>query len=1136
MARYRLTGPDGKTYEVTAPADASEDQVLSYFRSNLDKATPAKQSVGIGEGFGRQALDTFTFGVNDMASAALKTPFGGTYQENLARERARTKAATEEPISAIAGRTAGMTGQGVLTMPLAAGARVYQGARSALEPVSRPLGQAIESGVGAIRNALMTPAQNVARNSVAAAEVAEQAARPAQSALASWAEGLPGAIRYGAAFGGADAAGHASGGIWQQVRDTGEGMVGGAILGPAFYSGMAGAGNLLSRHQLARQRRADAVAANVEDARAVGISDPLGPAMANGIRPFLARGIGAGIGGKPVGDKAAANVAEWQASLNRTLSNAVDGKEAGDLGKAVQQDLRRALVNRSISSEDIGRMSRDDLEAITGPVAEGGFAAPRPRVDPVAPRSVDPIEPRAIGPEPAPPPSSQRIPELEAAVARKEQEIAAFVAEHNKLASALTESGTQSKKQLADLGINNVREYDGRFYVETPSTMKMSPTGRLVRVPPQKIPIEPGKPYSEGPFTPDQYLAIQREIARQQKFDASKAALDKRVGQLRQIYAEQDEAAAELARVRAAAESERVGYEQARTNYEQARTQAQAEAADATARAREQATREAQEATRRAQVEADTRYQEELASGRNSFQAGRSRESYPTEFDAAYETVQRVAPKAPYNPLGTNYTPTNTSRLLQSVADEAKRTLRIRDYSGDVFGGEGGSLDPGFNAFLRSRIGDDFTRRLADLAESRAANRAVSQEATRRLYSDLGRAAREAEKPQFPAQPRPEDAALMKRLQGALKRDFYDALASRGRAPRFTTQTADYDVTPSGSTASQGRAPSDVTYYVTPENAQRLNRGAFEADRMTSWPATTGIRAERNQIGRFSNVKGEFDRSTLVPFSDRPDPGLVPVQVWSGGHRVQFGSPIASRAPTEGERAVAMFKNVDEGYQQYITELRRPLAKIFGDNVEPVQAMDRLVKAAMKGETSVVGAYARVMREKSDPTKGAAAVLHHMSNGGRDMSRFLEAWREMPAVSKRALFQGKEGQQLGREMERFVRVGERLERFASSSQQRPLVDPSRLTHMATASAFFANAPAVVAMIGGNAAVARMLSSPRYLRWISETPDAIRGGFQTPLFRRHMERLSAIGVTEDDQRIGEGIGRALVQAFSQGGQK
>lgn len=47
MAKYRVTGPDGATYEVNAPDDATEDQVMEYVRSQY---APSNQSSGPSKG------------------------------------------------------------------------------------------------------------------------------------------------------------------------------------------------------------------------------------------------------------------------------------------------------------------------------------------------------------------------------------------------------------------------------------------------------------------------------------------------------------------------------------------------------------------------------------------------------------------------------------------------------------------------------------------------------------------------------------------------------------------------------------------------------------------------------------------------------------------------------------------------------------------------------------------------------------------------------------------------------------------------------------------------------------------------------------------------------------------------------
>ena len=62
MATYDITGPDGKTYRITAPEDASEDQVLAYARSQFaagEKDVPGGLEAGVMDPFyaGAQLLE-----------------------------------------------------------------------------------------------------------------------------------------------------------------------------------------------------------------------------------------------------------------------------------------------------------------------------------------------------------------------------------------------------------------------------------------------------------------------------------------------------------------------------------------------------------------------------------------------------------------------------------------------------------------------------------------------------------------------------------------------------------------------------------------------------------------------------------------------------------------------------------------------------------------------------------------------------------------------------------------------------------------------------------------------------------------------------------------------------------------------
>ena len=1049
----------------------SEGTTLDQVRSFKDYNGPGPQQVGPVEGALRQFNDTLTFGFYDKGVAAAKAALGGDYTQELERQRARTNEAARDPIPAITGRTGGMVAQGLATLPVAPVVGSYQFAKEALRPVG--------------------------------------------TAVQEFAAGIPNALRYGAAYGSAEGAGRAQGDLPNQLLSVAEGTATGAAMGPAVYAGLYGAGGLAGKVQQRQEQRRAANALRADEARAVGIDNPLPAAVSdNPLFGWVNRAVGAGIGGQPVGQRAAEGITQLQTGLNRTLARPLDGLEAGDLGRNIQGDLRRNLTQYSRSSDEIAASSADDLQRMTGPLTEEGFRPPRPRVDPVAPRQVDDVPPRDVGPPPDLPPSASRAAILREQIDTTEQAIKAQVAEFNGLRESNLRTGQSAREYMERYGIKDINSPDGgkTFYV------KIDDNGR-----PMFVSVVPGKERPAG-LSNDQFIAAQNAIEVISRNDAHAADLSARLRQIRELHSTRSKLEDEFNRAGAREASERVGYEHANQSYQQKARTATDEAAAETARLKEAARLEAESATAAAQRAAEQSYQERVAAGDTGFRGGRSRETYPTEMSAAYELSARETPKIQVNPLNGE----RTTKLLDSLAKEGKQSLQLREFSGDVFGGDGGTLDPGFKQFLRRKIGADITNRIEALAEMRGRG-SVGQpgiEGLRSVLSDIRAAARAAEKPPYPGVPRTDEAAMLRRLAGAIQEDIYAAVQRVGQPTRFTTAQGEYKVTPRGNTQLGDKAPAEATYYVTPENFARLTRGGSQQGQTYSMPATLSLKAEKGQVGRFDNRKGEFDRSSLIPYAERPEPGLVPIQVWGEGQRINYGSPITSRGTTTGERAVSMFRNVDEQYSQYVNELRRPLSKIFGDNVDGVQALDRLVTAAKKGETRVLSAYMRVMDEKSDPTKGAAAVVYHMTGGGKDISRFLSEWRELPAPSRRILFDNDQARVLERELNRFVSVGQRYEKFVTAAKTKPLVDPSRMTHLLTAAAVYTNLPAVITMVAGNAVAARAFTSPRLLRWLTTFPDAARGGFDTARFNQHIAALAGMAGGESPEA------KALLAAVTQ----
>lgn len=56
MAKYKITSPDGVTYEVTAPDNATEAEVMAYAQKNMPTSAPAQPKPSLGELFKREAL------------------------------------------------------------------------------------------------------------------------------------------------------------------------------------------------------------------------------------------------------------------------------------------------------------------------------------------------------------------------------------------------------------------------------------------------------------------------------------------------------------------------------------------------------------------------------------------------------------------------------------------------------------------------------------------------------------------------------------------------------------------------------------------------------------------------------------------------------------------------------------------------------------------------------------------------------------------------------------------------------------------------------------------------------------------------------------------------------------------------
>lgn len=116
MARYRLTGPDGGSYEITAPDDVPESEIQAYAEQHFAKAAEPRETTGALSALGQGAAQGVTFGFADelygagrgaIDAATSDESFSDAYAKH--RDTARTnldQAREDQPLAAYGGELA----------------------------------------------------------------------------------------------------------------------------------------------------------------------------------------------------------------------------------------------------------------------------------------------------------------------------------------------------------------------------------------------------------------------------------------------------------------------------------------------------------------------------------------------------------------------------------------------------------------------------------------------------------------------------------------------------------------------------------------------------------------------------------------------------------------------------------------------------------------------------------------------------------------------------------------------------------------------------------------------------------------------------------------------------------------------
>lgn len=226
-----------------------------------------------------------------------------------------------------------------------------------------------------------------------------------------------------------------------------------------------------------------------------------------------------------------------------------------------------------------------------------------------------------------------------------------------------------------------------------------------------------------------------------------------------------------------------------------------------------------------------------------------------------------------------------------------------------------------------------------------------------------------------------------------------------------------------------------------------------------------------------------------------------------------------------GQAATHLWRGTDRAYADYINDLRKPLSKLFGDRVQPIDAMNTIAKAFVDGDLKLANQFMRVMHEKGDPKFAATAVIAHLTNNAATLREFVEGIGKIPLESRKVLFRGQDGQVMLREMAQLERIGQRLMPYANQIDKGVRVFGNRLdltnpANIALGLAAVANFYPALMMAGGAAFVARFMASPRYLSWMTRGA-AIR---RPEEWTRHLQTLVRFADTDKD-----GLGKDILEA-------
>jgi hypothetical protein len=340
-------------------------------------------------------------------------------------------------------------------------------------------------------------------------------------------------------------------------------------------------------------------------------------------------------------------------------------------------------------------------------------------------------------------------------------------------------------------------------------------------------------------------------------------------------------------------------------------------------------------------------------------------------------------------------------------------------------------------------------------------------------------------------------------------------------------------------TPGSGLVPADNTYRMLDEYRGALrSRGLVKGDDRSAdifrSPASADI--ERYVRGKLPNevadtiygrgmismhdikdMRGEVRRMVTAPPGDRtPDEAFL--KRFEGALSNDMHGLLRRRGRADASNTMSL---IDRQYANHQEAVVGPLlAKVFGPNITGETAMRNLVAAAEGRDTRLLRAFYTAARREGRSEAATATVLSHLSRDG--ITGFAEGVRRLPPESRAVMFGG-QSSPLGQSVDKFVRVIDRLQPYlAAREASKAGIDMSRVPNMLAMASPLAGFQTFFAAIGGQVGIARFMSSPRYVDWLTRAVQ-IRQGGSNAAWTSHVARLRAIAGTND------AVGRAVLES-------